>query len=108
MKKAFTILFVTSFLMATSSTLTAASNQPQSPTAQTRTSAPTVVASKSALSTQELAKYQLKSEQAGSVAQGKTAGAASDKTVWIVVGVVAAVVIVAVAAGGGGGGGGGY
>jgi len=69
----------------------------------------TVVATHTALSAQDIAKYQQMAGASEHAATNHAAGAGSDKTVWIVVGVIAVVAVVAVAAsGGGGGGGGGY
>jgi hypothetical protein len=69
---------------------------------------PTLVTGTTALSAQDLAKYGQQARNSETAARKYAAGAGSDKTVWVVVGVVAVVVIVAAAAGGGGGGGGGY
>jgi len=76
--------------------------------ASARLTGPVVVSARSAFSGQELAKYQRKSDDSESSVRKNSAGASSDKTVWIVVGVVVVGAVIAVAAGGGGGGGGGY
>ena len=78
------------------------------PSAQISATAPRVVANRTLLSAQEIAMYQQKTSESKQAANGKAAGAADNKTVWIVVGVVVVVGVIALAAGGGGGGGGGY
>jgi hypothetical protein len=71
------------------------------------TATPKIVTGRTALSPQELAKYEQKSAQTQPATNKQAAGASGNKTVWVVVGVAAVAGIIALAAGGGGGGGGG-
>ncbi len=71
-------------------------------------SAPVIVSHRTALSANELAKYQQREQEAKAKTSKQAAGEGMDKTTMIIVAVIAVVVVVAVASGGGGGGGGGY
>lgn len=92
------------FPLTATSTLAAPQN-PASQPPRAQVTAPKVVSTPSTLSAHELAKYQEKSAQSRQAANDNAAGASSNKTVWIVVGVAVAAGLIALAAGGGGGGG---
>jgi hypothetical protein len=101
---ALTTVFAAVQLTATSRLAAAQNSTP--PAARAQVAAPKVIASKSTLSADEMAKYRAKSAESRPAATDKAAGASSNKTVWIVVGVAAVAGAVALASSGGGGGGG--
>jgi hypothetical protein len=110
MKRVINLVATVAFIVAISNTTApnshaAQQTPPAYQPANSNLSAPTVVASRTALSAEDLTKYRQIAGESRASADAQKAGAANDKTVWVIVGIVAVVVIVAAASGGSGGGG---
>lgn len=108
MKTGFRSIVVGMFLAAVSSVFGAVENQNQAPQPAAQPAAleerQVIVSEKTALSADELAKYQRLEQATEEKTREQAAGEGMDKTTMIIIGVLAVVVIVAVASGGGGGG----